>query len=140
MMTEKLSPVVCKNCALLLIRRCYARHWWFRVVREPLVCGMRILARWNKIDARSHGVRNPECHGCVRFMRAELEEKSPTFNFLNKYIGPRFKTVRDSMLTSEDFIEAKRHAREMMGPPEGDDKKDPPSKRTNRGGKRGRSR
>ena len=117
-MSGELSPVVCKNCALLLIRRCYGKHWWFRAVREPLVCGMRVLAWWNGIDARSHGVRNPECRGCVRFMKAELEEKSPSFNLLNKYMGPRFKSVRDSMLTKKDFDEAKRRAQEMMGPGE----------------------
>jgi len=112
----ELPPVVCKNCALLLIRRCYARHWWFRLIREPLVWGMRILAWRSGIDARTHVVRNPECHGCVRFMKAELEEKSPTFIFLNRYVGPRFKALRDSMLAREDFDEAKRRAREMTNP------------------------
>ncbi len=115
-MVREASPVVCKNCALLLIRRCYEKHWWFRLVREPLVWGMRILAWRNGIDARRHEVSNPECHGCVRFMKAELEERSDVFIFLNRYIGPRFKTLRDSMLTREDFDEAKRRARERMEP------------------------
>src|SRR5208282_1525596 len=113
-MAPKLSPIVCKNCALLLIRRCYGRHWWFRVIREPLVWGMRILAWRNGIYARSHGVRNPECRGCVRFMKAELEEKSDIFIVLNKHIGPRFKLLRDSTLSREDFDEAKHRARERM--------------------------
>ncbi len=114
-MPQGLSPVTCTNCALLLIRRCYAKHWCFRLVREPMVWGMRILARWHGIDARSHAVRNQECHGCVRFMKAELEEKSSAFCFLNKFIGPWFRTFRDSMLTQAELDEAKRHAREMMG-------------------------
>lgn len=113
-MTQELSPVVCKNCALFLIRQVYEKHWWFRVVREPLVLGMRILAWWNGIDARTHGVANKECHGCVRFMKAELEEKSPTFRFLNDRIGPWFGTKRNSMLSQEELDEAKRRAREMM--------------------------
>jgi hypothetical protein len=115
-MSRELSPVVCKNCVLLLVRHCYGKHWWFRLVREPLVCGMRILARWHGIDARRHAVINPECHGCVRIMKAELEEKSPAFRFLNGYIGPWFRTLRDSMLTQEELDEAKRHAEEMMAP------------------------
>jgi hypothetical protein len=110
------SPVVCKNCALFLVRRAYGKHWWFRLVREPLVWGMRILAWWNSIDARSHAVSNPECHGCVRFMKAELEEKSPTFRFLNDRMGTWFRTTRDSMLTQEELDEAKRRAKEMMEP------------------------
>lgn len=115
-MPQKLSPIVCKNCALLLVRRVYGKHWWFRLVREPLVFGMRILAWWNGIDARSHGVSNAECHGCVRFMKAELEEKSPLFCFLNDHVGPWFRTTRDSMLTQAELDEAKRHAEEMMKP------------------------
>jgi len=104
----------CKNCTMLLIRRCYGRNWWFRLVREPLMWGMRILAWWNKIDVRGHGTGNPECRGCIRFIKSELEEKSPAFVFLNKYIGLRFKVLRDSMLTQEDFGEAKRYAKEAM--------------------------
>ena len=115
-MAQELSPVVCNNCALFLIRRCYGKHWWFRLVREPLVWGMRILAWWNGIDARRHAVSNPECHGCVRFMKAELEEKSPAFRFLNAHIGPWFRTMRDSMLTQAELDEAKRYALEMMKP------------------------
>jgi len=115
-MTQELSPVVCKNCVILLIKHCYGRHGWFRLVREPLVCGMRILSWWNGIDARRHAVNNPECHGCVRFMKAELEEKSPAFRMLNGRIGPWFRTMRDSMLTQAELDEAKRHAQEMMEP------------------------
>jgi hypothetical protein len=118
-MVQKLSPIVCKNCALLMVRLCYGKHWWFRLVREPLVWGMRILALWNGIDARSHVVSNPECHGCVRFMKAELEEKSPTFRFLNGLIGQKFGDLRNAMLTQEELDEAKQHAKEMMGTPEG---------------------
>ncbi len=119
-MPQELSPVVCRNCALLLIRKCYGKHWWFRFIREPLVWGMRIMAWWHGIDARSHAVRNQECYGCVRFMKAELEEKSPAFRFLNDRIGPLFRTMRDSMLTRAELDEAKRHAREMMGGSEKD--------------------
>jgi hypothetical protein len=115
-MTQELSPVVCKNCVLFLIRRCYGKHCWFRLVREPLVWGMRIMAWWNGIDALRHAVTNPECHGCVRFMKTELEEKSPAFRLLNERIGPWFRTLRDSMLTQEELDEAKRYALETMAP------------------------
>ena len=115
-MTQELSPVVCKNCVILLIKRCYGKHWLFRLVREPLVSGMRILAWWNRIDARRHAMSNPECHGCVRFMKAELEEKSLVFRILNGRIAPWFRTMRDSMLTQAELDEAKRYAQEMMKP------------------------
>jgi hypothetical protein len=106
------SEIVCKNCTLFLIQRCYKRHWWFRMIREPLVLCMRILAWWNGIDARKHAVERAECRGCVRFMKTELEEKSATFRFFDKRIGSHFKTLRDSMLQPEEFREAKRIAAE----------------------------
>jgi nitroreductase len=110
-----MSPVICKNCALMLARLVYRRHWWFPVVREPLLLGMRILARWHAIDARSHGVRNQQCRGCIRFMKSELEEKSATFRFLNDRIGSRFSALRDARLSQAERDEAKRYAREAMG-------------------------
>jgi hypothetical protein len=113
---EPLSPVVCKNCALMLARIVYRRCRWFPLVREPLLLGMRILARWHGIDARRHGVRNPECRGCIRFMKAELEEKSPLFRFLNDRIGRSFTTLRDARVTQDELAEAKRFAREAMEP------------------------
>ena len=112
---EHLSPVVCKNCALMLARIVYRRHWWFPLVREPLLLGMRILAWRHNIDARSHGVRNPECRGCIRFMKDELEEKSPLFRFLNDRIGSKFTALRDARLTQAERDEAKRYAQEAMG-------------------------
>jgi hypothetical protein len=108
------TPVTCKNCALMLARIVYRRHWWFPLVREPLVLGMRILALRHRIDARRHVVRNPECRGCIRFMKAELEEKSPTFRFLNNRIGEHFSNLRNSRLSQAELEEAKRFAREAM--------------------------
>lgn len=120
-MPEAYSPVTCKNCALMLVRIVYRRHWWFPLVREPLVLGMRLLALRHGIDARSHKVRNPECHGCVRFMKAELEEKSPLFRFLNNRIGDSFTALRDARLTQEERDEAKRFAQRAMEPAHDED-------------------
>ncbi len=114
-MPQTLSPIICKNCALLLARLAYQRHWWFPLLREPLLLGMRTLAWRHRIDPRSHGVCNPDCHGCIRFMKAELEEKSATFCFLNDMIGKRFSSLRDARLTDDERAEAKRIAWEAMG-------------------------
>jgi hypothetical protein len=53
----------------MLVRIVYRRHWWFSLVREPLLLGVRILAWRHGIDARNHKVNNPECHGCIHFMK-----------------------------------------------------------------------
>jgi len=113
---ENRASIICKNCALMLIRIVYRRHWWFPLLREPLLLGMRLLAQVHSIDSGRHEVRNPECKGCIRFMKAELEEKSPTFRFLNDMFGRKFTALRDSRLTGSELDEAKRYAREAMGP------------------------
>ncbi len=111
---EGVSPVICKNCALMLARLVYRRCWWFPLVREPLLSGMRILARHHGIDAGGHGVRNPECRGCIRFMKAELDEKSVTFRLLNGMIGNSFTALRDARITQAERDEAKRFACDAM--------------------------
>ena len=113
--TEEFRPTVnCRNCALMLARAVYLSHWWFPLVREPLLLGMRLLARVHRIDPGRHMVGFPECGGCIRFMKAELEEKSPTFRFLNERIGSRFSALRDARLTAAELAEAKRYASEAM--------------------------
>lgn len=110
-----LSSVTCRNCALMLARIVCRRHWWFPLAREPLLLGMRLLAWRHRIDPGSHEVANPECTGCIRFMKAELEEKSPTFRFLNDRIGRKFSALRDARLSEAELAEAKRYASEAMG-------------------------
>jgi hypothetical protein len=113
-MATEPSSVVCKNCALMLARIVCRRHWWFLLLREPLVIGMRILAWRHRIDARRHKVRDPACSGCIRFMKAELEEKSPAFRFLNNRIGDHFSKLRNVLLTQAELDDAKRVAKEAM--------------------------
>lgn len=111
----QLAAIICKNCALMLARLVCRRHWWFPLVREPLLLGMRMLAWRHGIDARRHEVGNPECRGCIRFMKAELEEKSPAFRFLNDRIGKKFSNLRDTRLSQAERDEAQQFARKAMG-------------------------
>lgn len=101
-------------CALTLARLVAGRHWWFFLVREPLILGMRLLAWWNRIDRRQHLAPNPDCNGCIRFMKNELEAKSPTFRLLNRIVGDRFSRLRNARLTTEEIAEAKSHAAQAM--------------------------
>ncbi|MBJ6724350.1 nitroreductase [Geomonas sp. Red875] len=98
----------------MLARIVYRRHWWFPLLREPLVAGMRLLAWWHRIDPYAYPVRNSECFGCLRFIKSELEVKSPLFRFLNGMIGDWFSALRNSRLTPEELAEAKRFAKESM--------------------------
>ena len=111
---EPAAAASCKNCALMLARIVYRRHWWFPLVREPLLLGMRVLAWRHRIDPYRYQVANPECAGCIRFMKSELEEKSALFRTLNGLVGDRFSALRNARLTQEELDEAKRFAREAM--------------------------
>jgi len=51
-------------------------------------------------------------------MKTELEQRSPTFRWLNGLIGKRFTALRDSRLTAKELAQAKRFAAEAMTPPE----------------------
>jgi len=73
-----------------------------------------MLAWCNGLTAWKELGYQPECRGCVRFLKTELEETSPTYRFLNRFIGPRFKVLRDSMLNPLEFAEAKRIASEAV--------------------------
>ncbi|KAA6344548.1 hypothetical protein EZS27_007818 [termite gut metagenome] len=104
------APVLCRGCAELLAQKCYQKHWYFHLVRDPLVWGMQFLAWCNGIDAKKQVVRKTYCKGCIRFMKTGLEEKSATFKFLNRFIGPWFGDFRNGMLTEEDKKEARQRA------------------------------
>ncbi|OGP33138.1 MAG: hypothetical protein A2X88_06095 [Deltaproteobacteria bacterium GWC2_65_14] len=106
----------CRICTIRLVRLCYERTRWFRWFREPLVLGMRLLARWHRIDPREYAVRSQECHGCLRFLKEDLKEKSPLFARLNDLANPTFNRLRDSIVTQEEIEEARRFAREATEP------------------------
>ena len=110
--------VVCNNCTILLVKLCYQRVWWFRLMREPLLLGMRLLSWRHGINPRDYRVRTESCHGCIRFMKESLKEKSPTARWLNDRINPVFNRIRDSIVTQDEVGESKRFAREATHPAE----------------------
>jgi len=113
--TGRRKTASCQVCTIHLVRLCYERNLWFRWVREPLVLGMRLLARWHRIDPRDYPVRMEECFGCLRFLKEELKEKSPLFVRLNDLVNPAFNRLRDSIVTKEEIEEARSFAREATG-------------------------
>ena len=106
---------ICKTCTIQLVELCYERKLWFRLFREPLVLGMRIMSSWHGIHARNYEVRNQRCYGCIRFMKEALKDKSPIFCWLNDRINPIFNQLRDEMITPQEKEEARKFAREAMG-------------------------
>lgn len=106
------TNTLCNTCTLRLVNLCYQRAWWFRLIREPLLLGMRIMAWWHEIDPKNYTVRTPDCYGCIRFMKNVLKEKSFTFRLLNTCVDPIFNAIRNSLLTEQEIEEARSYARE----------------------------
>jgi hypothetical protein len=75
---------------------------------------MRLLGLVNRIPIKTYAAANPECQGCLRFLKADLTAKSRTFRFLNRFVEPAFKSVRDPRLIKEEVEEAKVKAELMM--------------------------
>ncbi|MDR1873257.1 MAG: nitroreductase [Deltaproteobacteria bacterium] len=107
-------PTVCRICMIQLMRQTYRKHWWFPIIREPLVWGMYFLALVNHLPIKTYAAANPECRGCLRFIKAELEVKSGTFRLLNRFIGPLFQKIRDPRLDPAEVAEAKEKAAAQM--------------------------
>jgi hypothetical protein len=102
---------VCNTCTIRLVRIAYGRAPWFRLVREPLRLCMRALARVHCIDPQEYEVRTPACHGCMRFYKTALKEKSALFRALNDRINPAFDAMLERIVTQGEVQEAKAHAR-----------------------------
>jgi hypothetical protein len=106
---ESIETIMCKNCANRLAKWCYKKHPWFRVIREPFVFGLRMMAAMYQIKARPH-VKNKECEECIRYMKNELQRKSMLFCFLNRTFGKWISKFRDHLLTEDEVKRAKQYA------------------------------
>lgn len=113
-MNEQDQPkkdAVCNTCTIRLVRIAYQRSPWFRLVREPLRLGMRLLAWWHHIDPAEYQVRSPGCYRCMRFYKTALKERSALFRWLNDRINPRFDALLERIVTEEEVRAAKAYAR-----------------------------
>lgn len=103
---------VCRVCTLRLETLCYRRAWWFRGFREVLATGGRLFALFYGIRPADYTTRSPFCHGCLRFKKNALKEKSALFRRLDARINPVFNRVRDSLLTEQELEDARLFARQ----------------------------
>ena len=106
----------CKICTIRLEELCYRRAWWFRAFREALATGIRLfaIALWIRTDQGR--ARSKKCHGCLRFRKNALKQRSPLFNWLDGFLNPFFNRVRNSLLTPEELEQARALARSRADP------------------------
>jgi len=103
---------VCNTCTIMLVKTCYERVWWFRIIREPLRFGMVIMGKFYSVNHNDYLVKSNECRGCVRFIKTGLKEKSSLFRFLNGIVNPLFDRIMETIVSREEVLEAKKHAKE----------------------------
>ncbi|MFO7584098.1 MAG: hypothetical protein R6W69_05140 [Anaerolineales bacterium] len=108
------KTAVCNICTIHLVEMAYRRAPWFRLVREPLKAGMRLMAFIHRIDPDVYEVRSPECYGCMRFYKVALKEKSSLFRWLNGLVNPHFDALIERILTEEEVQLAQAYARAAM--------------------------
>jgi hypothetical protein len=114
-MTASLKKnAVCNTCTIRLVNIAYRRASWFRLLREPLKFGMRILAWAHHVNPGEYEVRTDACYGCIRFYKVALKEKSGLFRFLNDQINPLFDAMIEQIVSPAEIHDAKGHARAAM--------------------------
>lgn len=101
---------VCGNCTLKLVTIAYQRAPWFRLLREPLKLGMRLLSRIHHVDTAEYLVRTPACYDCIRFYKVALKEKSAIFRWLHSGINPVFDFVIEKIVTTEERRQSRLYA------------------------------
>jgi hypothetical protein len=111
MNTLSKKNAVCSTCTIQLVRAAYRRAPWFRLLREPLRLGMRLLAWLHRIDPDEYEVRTPACRGCLRFYKVALKERSGLFRWLNQRANPLFDALLERITTPEELQQAKGYAR-----------------------------
>jgi len=111
-MGDNLEYAVCNTCTIKLVEICYARRWWFRLIREPLRFGMVIMGMFYGIDPKDFPVKSESCYGCIRFTKTGLKNKSSLFRFLNGIINPIFDGIMETIVSKEEIMAAKEYARE----------------------------
>ncbi|HAH04944.1 MAG TPA: nitroreductase [Elusimicrobia bacterium] len=106
----------CNTCTWRLVKLCYDRAPWFRLVREPLALGMRAWAWRHGIDPRQASRGHLDCRGCMRYLKDQLKARSWAFRWMNDRIDPVFNRLRDTMVSEDEIEEARVFARQAAGP------------------------
>lgn len=109
------KPARCSTCTLHLVALAYRRAPWFRLIREPLVFGMKAMARLYRVDAGIYEVRSSVCLGCPRFLKLALKEQSVLFRWANEWINPLFDHLLYHLVSVEEIQNGKSFASKATG-------------------------
>ena len=99
-------------CTLKCVSIAYRRAPWFRLLREPLLMGMRIYSAVHHIKAEAIDYPFPTlaCRGCIRFYKTLLFRRSASFRWLHRRINPVFDYFLYRIVTGEEKKKARDYA------------------------------
>lgn len=99
-------------CTLKCVTIAYKRAPWFRIVREPMLVGMRCFAAIHHIKPEVINYPFPmaACRNCIRFYKTLLFQKSVSFRLLHGRINPFFNFFMDRIVTPEERKRAHSYA------------------------------
>jgi hypothetical protein len=102
----------CGMCTLKCVTIAYRRAPWFRLIREPMLAGMRFFAIIHHIEPEVKNFPFPTttCSRCIRFYKAILLKKSPAFRWLHSRLNPVFNYFMDRIITPEERKRARQYA------------------------------
>jgi hypothetical protein len=109
--TGKKKPE-CGMCTLKCVAIAYRRAPWFRLVREPMLIGMRLFSAFLNIqdEVSNYPFPTVACHDCIRFYKAVLLRRSGSFRWLNAMVSPVFQYFMTRMVTGEERKQARNYA------------------------------
>ena len=107
-MSNRRGNALCGNCTFKLVIIAYRRAPWFRVVREPMLVGMRILARIHRVSIAKYEAKFPTgaCYNCIRFYKLALRDESVAFRWLHGRVNPMFNYILGHIVTKEERKQA----------------------------------
>lgn len=102
----------CGMCTFKCVMIAYKRAPWLRLIREPMLIGMRFFAFIHNIEpeVRSYPFPIAECNRCIRFYKTVLFKKSASFRWLHGRFNPIFNHFMDRIVTPEERKQAREYA------------------------------
>ena len=102
----------CGTCTLKLVNIAYKRAPWFRLLREPLLDGMRFFKLIHHVDISEYKLPVANCNGCIRFHKTALIQKSAVFRRLHKWLNRLVDYfLEGKIVTEKELADAKTYAR-----------------------------
>ena len=102
----------CGMCTFKCVSIAYGRAPWFRLIREPMIMGMRYFAAVHRVrqEVAEFPFPTSSCQRCIRFYKTVLFRHSKSFRWLHGRMNPIFNHYMDRIVTAEERKKANQYA------------------------------